>query len=131
MDFYNNQSIIVTDTTFVTPNGDQYPIRNITSVQVREKNYWIILMAAFVFLLPSLLGIANGANLTSTLPGIMMAGAFGIWWYFSRVYILWIGSGGIIQKALSFPKRKSGSLENLIEISKAINQSIANLQSPK
>jgi len=131
MDRYNDNSIVVTDTTFITPNGDQYPIRNITSVQVREKNYWILLVIASIFLIPSLLGLVNEGNLVNTLPGFVMGIAFAIWWYFSQVYILWIGSGGIIQKALSFPKRKSSDLEKLIKISKAINLSIANLQTSK
>ena len=55
MDFYNDGAIVVTDTTFITPNGDQYPIRNITSVQVREKNYWILLILGLLFSYPELL----------------------------------------------------------------------------
>jgi len=90
MDRYNDNSIVVTDTTFITPNGDQYPIRNITSVQVREKNYWILLVIASIFLIPSLLGLVNEGNLVNTLPGFVMGIAFAIWWYFSQVYILWI-----------------------------------------
>jgi hypothetical protein len=33
--YYDNFGVKVTDTMFIAPTGDQYPIRNISSVQVR------------------------------------------------------------------------------------------------
>ena len=135
MDFYNDGSIEVTDTTFITPNGDQYPIRNITSVQVREKNYWILLILGLVFLMPGLIGLTvnfyDGQQINGSIPLILMGLVLIVWWYFSREYILWIGSGGVIQKSLSFSKRNLKDLERIINIAKAINLSIANLQSIK
>ena len=132
MEFYNDGSIVVTDTTFITPIGDQYPIRNITSVQVREKNYWILLILGLLFFTPGLIElvslIIDGQRVDSSIPLILIGLVLIIWWYFSREYILWIGSGGVIQKTLSFPKRKSRDLERMMNISKAINSSIANLQ---
>ena len=133
MDFYNDGAIVVTDTTFITPNGDQYPIRNITSVQVREKNYWILLILGLFFFLPGVIGLIvnsiEGQKIDSSIQLILMGIIFIVWWYFSRVYILWIGSGGLIQKTLSFPKQNSSDLGRMMNISKAINSSIANLQS--
>lgn len=133
MEFYNDGSIVVTDTTFITPIGDQYPIRNITSVQVREKNYWILLILGLLFIIPGMIGLVvnliEGQKIDGALPLILMGLFLIVWWYFSREYILWIGSGGVIQKTLSFPKRNSSDLGRMMNISKAINSSIANLQS--
>ena len=128
MEFYKAGGVVVTDTTFITPNGDQYPVRNITSVQVREKNFWILLIIGIVFLTVGLISIIERANLSSAMPSILIGVVFIIYWYFSREYILWIGSGGIKQKTITFPKRNKKDLGTLIDISGAINKSIANLQ---
>jgi energy-coupling factor transporter transmembrane protein EcfT len=128
MDFYNAGGVVVTDTTFITPNGDQYPIRNITSVQVREKNFWVLLILGIFFLLIGLASLIVNGNFASAMPSIFLSFILLIYWYFSREYILWIGSGGLKQKSITFPKRNKKHLRTLIDIADAINKSIANLQ---
>ncbi len=127
--FYQNNGCSISDTVFITPKGDQYTIRNISSVKVREKDYWWIL-AVGIFLLykayttGEIYGFTRSEALLLFLAGLF----FIVVWWFSRVFILWIGSGGIHQEALTFKKANSGGLKNIREIYDALNASIANLQ---
>lgn len=127
--YYQNNGCSISDTVFITPNGDQYPIRNITSVKVRQKDYWLVLLIGIFFLfLAYSSGEKNGltADETKIKFGIGIILIL-IWWYI-RKFILWIGSGGIDQEALIYRKVTTGGLKNIHEIYDAINASIANLQ---
>jgi hypothetical protein len=118
--FYQNNGCTISDTVFITPTGDQYPIRNISSVKVREKNYWKILLLGIFILF---LAYSNDAPFPFVIGLITIA----IWW-FKREFILWIGSGGVHQEALKFKKITKGGITNIQEIYDALNLSIANMQ---
>ena len=128
MDFYNIGGIVVTDTAFIASNGDQYPIRNITSVQVREDNkmFWLYMSMFWYFI--GLVRLLIDLSLVNSLSFFLMGTLLLIYWYFSREYILWLGSGGVKQKSISFKKRNKKDLATLNDIADAINKSIANLQ---
>jgi hypothetical protein len=127
--FYQNNGCSISDTVFITPSGDQYPIRNISSVKVRQKNYWwILLLGIFILYLAYSNGEKKGFDSGEVLvPFLIGLITIAIWW-FKREFILWIGSGGIHQEALTFKKANSGGLKNIREIYEALNASIANLQ---
>lgn len=123
--FYDQNDILVSDTVFITPKGDQYPIRNISSVSVREANYVRILIAAIYFIF---IGIytypLNSYYGEMSLFGVVIL----IVWFFLIKYQLMIGSGGILQVCIELPKWKLSNKKNLNDITSAINESIRSLQ---
>ena len=125
---YNLNGVVVTDTAFITPNGDQYPIRNITSVKVRHaeaEHINRITVAAFACWFVWF--VSAGTVETSWIGLLVISIPVLLYWYFGQRYVLLIGSGGVDQTSLSFPKREE-YLSTLSEIAAAINVSIANLQ---
>ena len=126
MTFYDNNGIKVTDTTFITPEGDQYPIRNITSVQVRQNQKIILLIiAALIFLNTITKGMSAKAE--DYVIGFAISAALVAAWWFTRKYILFIGAGGTLQKAIVY-KRHLANVKILSDVATALNASIANLQ---
>jgi hypothetical protein len=147
MQFYNSNGIVVTDTAFITPNGDQYPIRNISSVKVRKVGMNGKLLGLFVAVcllilafsvravsesapalpsaseVPAALRFFNNALFLLCIVGVSL-----IIWYFLSGYTLLIGAGGMEQAALSFRRWRKHDLNTLRDIAAAINASIANLQ---
>jgi len=129
MQFYNSNGIIVTDTAFITPNGDQYPIRNISSVKVRRNdapNGNKLALAAVALWVLWLLKASPPEGEAAICAFLAMVLVF-TYLYFGRRYVLLIGSGGMDQTSLSFPLRQE-NYNTLLEIAAAINASIANLQ---
>jgi len=144
--YYDQHGISVTDTVFITPVGDQYPIRNITSVAIRSiENKALLYIGIVLSLLGLYINYANSAfaqsppaayystNSVSTfsMPGILIliAGLVCILiWHFTKKTALVLGAGGIIQTAISYPLNNTEGLLIMREVSSAINQSISNLQ---
>jgi hypothetical protein len=140
MQFYNSAGVVVTDTSFITPNGDQYPIRNITSVKIRKQGGrwgWIFLQVTVTVLFISL--IPKETDMASEVPQTLRLfnNLFLLFlvnficfliWYFNRRCVLLIGSGGVDQTALSFKRWRKRDVDAIHEIAAAINASIANLQ---
>jgi len=129
--YYDKNEITVTDAVFMTPKGDQYPIRNISGVMVRQFNErasLIIGILGFVigvfYFFISMQGPINFLSIVGILIGIAGVGR----WYLGRKYVLFISSGGIHQQAITFPIFKGNRVKDLQEISNAINSSISNLQ---
>lgn len=133
--YYESENIVVTDTVFMTAKGDQYPIRNISSVMVRQFTKKTALIIGTLFFLIGLFlfissKFGNGIGSDSdTFVFYIFIGAIALaWWYFGRKYVLFIGSGGKQQEALTFPMWRGNKVATLQKISNAINQSIAGLQ---
>ena len=118
--FYEDSGIVVSDTTFILPNGDQYPVRNISSVKVRDKDIVGLLVAGILF--------ASYAIMVGNPYTLVVSLIFFTLWWLTRANVLLIGSGGITQEALTFNKREQEKLQLLISIAAAINESISNLQ---
>jgi len=127
--YYDKNGCSISDTVFVTPIGDQYLIRNISSVKVRQNDYWWILALGIIFICLAIKGVAYMGIITDNVIGVFLLGIVTIIiWWFKRVFILWISSGGVYQEALTFQKAKSGGLQNIQQIYDALNLAIANLQ---
>ena len=141
--FYDANGISVSDTVFVAPNGDQYPIRNITSVSVRESDNKFLLAIgsvltaigffmsniqnAFAQMAPPSSYYQQGVSTNGIL--VLLVGIVCLLlWHFTKKNTLFIGAGGILQKAISYPKSQDEKLQILRDVSKAINESISNLQ---
>jgi hypothetical protein len=121
--FYNKNDILVSDTVFIATNGDQYPIRNISSVSVRSIYYIKFLIVAIFFVCTPKIYYDSHFPETALLGGIPL-----IVWFSLLKYQLMIGSGGILQVCIELPMWKLGSLQLLRDIKSAINESINNLQ---
>lgn len=141
--FYDKNHVKVTDSVFVTPTGDQYPIRNISSVSVREvENKPLLYGGAFLtflglFILYSTSAFAqmaapsysSGSGFSLSGIGSLLLGAALLYlWHKSKKYALIIGTGGVLQQAMAFPKTEADKFQILQEISLAINAAISNLQ---
>ena len=131
--FYEKDGITVTDTVFMNGKGNQYPIRNITSVEIKEKptssllaffgGFAIVVGVISIFstdsIVQSLVTIAVGA-------GMYVVGSKS--GRNSSTIELLIGGGGTAQTGMSLPLHDPSSKTTLDEISKAITESIAHLQ---
>ena len=125
--FYDNFGIQVTDTVFKTPKGDQYPIRNISSVKVRSLPVWIALIfAALAFI--------QGVSQFSSQPEqtvkqlVLTVIILLLYWYVLPARTLLIGTGGSPQPAIRLTQRHAKKFLVLEEVSDALNSAIANLQ---
>lgn len=125
--YYDEKSVSVTDTVFITPSGDQYPIRNISSVMVRQFPERLALIIGVLCILAQIVLFIDSKSSPSLV--FLIVGLIALaWWYFKRKYVLFIGSGGTMQEALSFPMYKGNRVDDLQKISNAINRAIAGLQ---
>ena len=127
----------VTTTMFVDYTGDQYPIRNITSVQIRYKPSkfatklckWLGLFSLIVGVLMLLL-VDTSSDPDS---GYAAWGIFGlgvllvVTWLNAKVYIV-IGAGGTTQDTYQLPLWQKGADEHVKRLSTAINNAISGLQ---
>jgi hypothetical protein len=139
--FYDANGINVSDTVFVAPSGDQFPIRNITSVSVRESDNKMLLgiggvLTAIGFFMSNIQNAFAQMPTPSYQAGVSMNGVVVLLtgiiclvaWHFTKQNTLYIGAGGTLQKAISYPKSQDEKLKILKDVSKAINESISNLQ---
>ena len=127
--FFNRNGMLVDDSKFMHANGDQYPIRNITSVKVREKDEkWkliigLLLVGVSIYYAADPVSLEFQNNILSATSGAL----FILWWWFSRKYIIWLGTGGMDRPGVVLRKTR-GNLDLIRDISTAINESISNLQ---
>ena len=127
--FFSRDGMLVDDSKFMHANGDQYPIRNITSVKVREKDQKWKLIIGLLLLGVALYYTANPVtgqlenNILLSTSGVI----FLLWWWFSRKYIIWLGTGGMDRPGVVLRKTRE-NLDLIRDISAAINESISNLQ---
>lgn len=129
--YYEKNSVKVTDTVFVTPRGDQYPVRNISSVAIRRIDNKNLFFACVVLVFLGILASPSNSYRGSWEPTIFLtlAGFACLYlWHKSKRVSLKIGSGGIIQDAITFPDSDEFGNKVLIEIADAINDAISNLQ---
>ena len=143
--YYSQYGVSVTDTVFITPMGDQYPIRNITSVAIRAiENKVLLYIGITLSLLGLYINFANSAFAqmspstyvnhsasSFSLPGILIliSGLFCILiWHLTKKTALVLGAGGILQTAISYPRNNAEGLIIMKEVSSAINLSISDLQ---
>lgn len=127
--FFNRNGMLVDDSKFMHANGDQYPIRNITSVKVREKNEkWkliigLLLVGVSIYYATDPVSLEFQNNILSATSGAL----FILWWWFSRKYIIWLGTGGMDRPGVVLRKTRE-NLDLIRDVSTAINESISNLQ---
>ena len=119
--YYDQNNVKVTDAVFVTPIGDQYPIRNITSVSVRaidNKLYlylglfftalgFYLIFTSSVYAQTPPAGIGNSSSSFSIIGLIFFSlGMILLYlWKKSKEFALKIGTGGMIQNAITFPRK--------------------------
>ena len=123
--------------------GDQYPIRNVTSVAIRAiENKVLLYIGITLSLLGLYINFANSAfaqmspstyvNQSASsfsLPCILISGLFCILiWHLTKKTALVLGAGGILQTAISYPRNNAEGLITMKEVSSAINLSISDLQ---
>ena len=134
--FYEKDGVLVTDTAFINKNGNQDPIRNITSIEIYENwnflVFWVMVILALFCLLVGVLiiviaGIGWVSGIFSCIGVILLLTAKSFAAENSTLELL-IGGGGIPQTGMSLPYKDPESRAILSEISKAIGESIANLQ---
>jgi hypothetical protein len=127
--FFNRNGMLVDDSKFMHANGDQYPIRNITSVKVREKDEkWkliigLLLVGVSIYYATDPVSLDFQYNILAATSGAF----FILWWWFSRKYIIWLGTGGMDRPGVVLRKTRE-NLDLIRDISTAINESISNLQ---
>ena len=157
--FYSKDNVSVSDTVFTNREGDQFPIRNLSSVSIKSIVYFKTLLSSIFLLLVGIVSIVfafndalneKNASKSRFHPNETQYSIFDylhidnsiyyffglgflllISWFFVRKYRLFIGSAGTLQVGIDFPMWKSGSLQALEDIKSAINESINNLQSTK
>ena len=121
--YFDNGYIRVTDAVFVAPNGDKYPIRNISAVAVRLSNpLWKLILGIILTLLALDNGI-HGNSIRSWIYGIPGIILLIIWWN-NYYYALFIGAGGAQQPTIKL--KKNDPL--LREVEEAINKAILSIQ---
>ena len=148
--FYSKDNVSVSDTVFTNREGDQFPIRNLSSVSIQSIVYFKTLLSSIFLLFVGIVSIVfafndafneKNASKSRFQPSEIEYSIFNylhidnnlllVSWFFVRKYRLFIGSAGTLQVGIDFPMWKSGSLQALEDIKSAINESINNLQSTK
>ena len=153
--FYSKDNISV----FTNREGDQFPIRNLSSVSIQSIVYFKTLLSSIFLLFVGIVSIVfafndafneKNASKSRFQPSEIEYSIFNylhidnniyyffgigflllVSWFFLRKYRLFLGSGGTLQVGIDFPMWKSGSLESLEDIKSAINESIKNIQATK
>jgi hypothetical protein len=121
--FFNQAGIKITDAVFTTPNGDNFPIRNISSVAVRQSNPWVKLLIGGFLTFFGLVTVTEGRTVwpfVFFVPGILL---LVIWWQ-NYYWALFVGTAGGQQPAIKF-KAKDPILK---EVEQAINAAILKVQ---
>lgn len=115
--YFNDGGITITGTMFVTPRGEQYPIRNISALRVGVNNRWKIFA---IILVVFCLGVAF-----ENMQLIGLSGVAAILWFFSRTFSLFISTAGVEKPAISYSifqrEKKSFLTRVLASVSDAIN----------
>lgn len=133
--FYEKDGVSVSDTVFNNGTGGQYPIRNISSVEIKETNVspmlyiiWGILMllvgVTTIYIYKDV-GLVGGGF---SLLGILIIASAKKSAINASKTELFIGGGGTPQCGLSLSLKIPNSRTDITEITNAINKSIANLQ---
>ena len=133
--FTKEKKATVSTTMFVDYTGDQYPIRNITSVQIRYKPSKAIATTCkwigFIFLALGLLFLmvepANPEGVYVIYVFLLAAVILIQIWNNAKVYIV-IGAGGSTQDTYPHRIRLKGADEHVKRLSTAINNAISDLQ---
>ncbi len=133
--FYEKNGVSVSDTVFNNGSGGQYPIRNISSVEIKETKTspigLIIIGIIFLLIGGSIIAaykdVGLGGGGLFLLGVFLIAAAKKLALDASKIE-LFIGGGGTPQSGMKLPLKDPNSRSDLSEITNAINKSIANLQ---
>ncbi len=133
--FTKEKKATVSTTMFVDYTGDQYPIRNITSVQIRYKPSkalatvckWVGFIILAIGLITLFVEPADPE--AAYLPYVILLAAVILIqiWNNAKVYIV-IGAGGSTQDTYPHRIRLKGADEHVKRLSTAINNAISDLQ---
>ena len=136
--FYENDQCSVSENLFVTPTGDIFLIRNISSVKIRESDgLWLLaiggLLLAFAFDVPY--GYMQGIERLDTETVLRFLGCLFLgmllcaaWWFSGRKFVLYVVLDGKRQEALSVPRANKDGEKIIKKIQHALGLSMANLQ---
>ena len=132
--FKKKTKATVSTTMFIDHSGDQYPIRNITSVKIKYNmpKFFAALckwMGIVIFVLGLLFVVINDdPEANATFNGITIVGLLflGIWAN-AKVFIT-IGAGGSEEPAYPLFLRNKGAEEHVKRLATAINNAISDLQ---
>ena len=124
--FFEERGLKITDTVLVTPSGDQYPIRNISSVKSQTvQKMWCLVVGVLLVIV----GVVSMFQADKGAAGAILIGPMFIaFWWFTKKVILEIGTGGLPQAVLTVQPASAKNLKFLNEAMSAINESISNLQ---
>ena len=121
--FFDKNGVKVTDAVLVVPSGDSYPIRNISSVAVRQSNPVVKLIIGALLTFLALKSIDAGDEVYPYifgLPGVIL-----LWlWWNNYFWALFVGTSGGTQAAIKFKKQEP----LLKEAEQAINKAILAVQ---
>lgn len=133
--FYEDEFVAVTDTVFKNKMGGSYPIKNITSVEIKLTKPAVSAVSVFALIFGMLAGCVGVIALLVEAGGfavaMFMLCYLGIYIYFAMLkkeLVLLIGGGGVPQTALTFASDKTENKNRAQKIADAINESIADLQ---
>ena len=132
--FYEKNGVSVSDTVFNNGNGGQFPIRNITSVEIKylqPSSFFGKFIGGFFLLVGAVITISSKDITFGVVLIILGVVTAGVAEYFAKqksTVLLFIGGGGTPQSAISLPLMDPNSKPELDAIANAINISIANLQ---
>lgn len=121
--YFNDGGVTITNAMFITPDGSQYPVRNISAVRMKSEDRlgWII-AAAILFVV----GLINGFGEPPV--AILLSIICVFIWFFGRNFQLIISSGGSEVAALSYNQREKNKKEFLRSVLTALSLAISDLQ---
>jgi hypothetical protein len=122
--YFNDGGVIINSAMFITPDGSQYPVRNISAVRMKSEDRlgWII--ASVVFLI---IGVSGGPSFLPLML-LLVTLCLGVW-FFGRNFQLIISSGGVEVAALSYNQREKNKKEFLTRALSSLSLAITDLQS--
>ena len=125
---FNELGISITNTMFITPDGEQYPIRNISAVRFGTNNRTPFLIFSIIGLLFSPFSILSGwvsmyAGGIIFLISILALAA----WYFGRTFNIYISTSGVEKSAISYNQLEGDRKIFCQKVIKALTDSISEI----
>jgi hypothetical protein len=132
--YYESVNVLITGAALQLPKGVNYPIENISKVEMGKFAHkrtlhigaTIVLLGICLLIIARFGGGIWQGNLIY-IPLLLAGFATLSVWFFKRRHVLFIVIDGKQKEVISLPIWKGGGVESLHNISKAINQSIAGI----
>tara|TARA_B100001093_G_C26406015_1_gene833389 strand:- start:84 stop:488 length:405 start_codon:yes stop_codon:yes gene_type:complete len=128
---FNEFGITITSTMFITPDGEQYPIRNISAVRFGINNRTLFLLFSVIGLLFSsyLIYLSIGGYVNILTAGILFLISILTLaiWYFGRTFNIYISTAGVEKSAISFNQLEGDKEKFCKQVIKALTDSISEI----